>query len=74
MNEHPIETTCHADLRPSVAAMQRAAQRARELALRTGTAIVISRQVVVQILRRSVAGSAPPRAVLGPAGPCGGKA
>jgi hypothetical protein len=50
MNEHPIEQARDADLRLSVAAMHRAAQRARELAQQTGTAIVVSRHGVVEQL------------------------
>ena len=48
MNESPIETARDADLRLSLPALQRAAQRARELAARTGTAIVISRDGVME--------------------------
>lgn len=44
MIRKPIEMANDADLRLSWPAMQRAAQRARDLALRTGTADVISRQ------------------------------
>lgn len=71
MNKQPIETAHDADLRQSLRAMQRAAQRARELAARTGTAIVISRQGVVQQVR-------PDEAVLAhemrePPAPYGGK-
>ena len=43
MSKQPIENAQDADLRLSVAAMQRAAQRARELAVKTGTATVMSR-------------------------------
>ena len=51
MNEpHPIETARDADLRLSVAAMHRAALRARELARQTGTAIVVGRRGVVEQL------------------------
>lgn len=42
MNKQPIEHAQDADLRLSVAAMQRAAQRARELARKTGTHLVVS--------------------------------
>lgn len=42
MNKQPIEQAQDADLRLSVAAMQRAARRARELARRTGTYLVVS--------------------------------
>lgn len=48
MNKSPIETARDADLRLSPRAMQRAAERARELAARTGTAIVVSRDGVVE--------------------------
>ena len=50
MSKQPIENAQDADLRLSVAAMQRAAQRARELAVKTGTAIVISRDGVIEYL------------------------
>ena len=42
MNKQPIEQAQDADLRLSVAAMQRAARHARELARRTGTYLVVS--------------------------------
>ena len=42
MNKQPIEQAQDADLRLSVVAMQRAARRARELARRTGTYLVVS--------------------------------
>lgn len=42
MNKKPIEQALDADLRYSLAALQRAALRARELALKTGTAIVVN--------------------------------
>lgn len=58
MNQQPIETACDADLRMSAQAMQRAAQRARELAARTGTTLVISRQGVIEHLRPDAAASA----------------
>ncbi|MBI1284199.1 MAG: hypothetical protein GC183_07650 [Thiobacillus sp.] len=48
MNKQPIEKALDADLRLSVAAMQRAAVRARELARKTGTAIVVSRDGIVE--------------------------
>ena len=41
MNTQPIETAQDADLRAVPAALARAAQRARELAARTGTRLVI---------------------------------
>lgn len=48
MNKQPIDTARDADLRLSLNAMQRAAQRARELAAHTGTAIVIMRDGVIE--------------------------
>ncbi len=48
MNKQPINTARDTDLRLSQQAMQRAAQRARELAAQTGTAIVISRNGVIE--------------------------
>ena len=44
----PIEQAINKDLRGSWPALQRAAQRARELARQTGTALVISRDGVIQ--------------------------
>ncbi|AHE98351.1 hypothetical protein [Thioalkalivibrio paradoxus] len=44
----PIETATNADLRNSHAALLRAARRARELAARTGTAIVVVRNGVLE--------------------------
>jgi hypothetical protein len=73
MNPQPIATARDADLRLSVAAMHRAAQRARELALQTGTAIVISRQGVVQTISPPAAASHPAPAVQAPAAPYGDK-
>lgn len=51
MNKRPIETARDPDLRLSHHALQRAALRAREIAARTGTAIVISRRGVVEEIR-----------------------
>jgi hypothetical protein len=51
MNKQPIETARDADLRLSPQAMQRAARRARELAAQTGTAIVVSRDGVIEYIR-----------------------
>lgn len=48
MNKQPIETAHDPDLRLSPQAMRRAAQRARELAAKTGTDIVISRDGVIE--------------------------
>lgn len=48
MNDAPIATARDADLRLSLPALKRAAERARELAARTGTAIVVSRGGVLE--------------------------
>ncbi len=48
MNNRPIEETKDRDLRLSHVALQRAAQRAREVAIATGTALVISRNGVIE--------------------------
>jgi len=48
MNKRPIETARDADLRLSLQALQRAAQRARELAAQTGTAVVFIRDGVIE--------------------------
>lgn len=47
----PIEQAANPDLRGSWPALQRAAQRARELAARTGTALVVSRDGVIEHIR-----------------------
>ena len=69
MNRQSIETARDADLRLSLRAMKRAAQRARELAARTGTVIVISRRGVVELLQPDAA--APAQAVQEPGAPYG---
>ena len=51
MNKRPIEQARDADLRLSHSALRRAAQRAREVARQTGTAIVVSRQGVIEHLQ-----------------------
>ncbi|MDP2881187.1 MAG: hypothetical protein Q8N89_06355 [Azonexus sp.] len=48
MNPEPIEQARDSDLRLSPVALQRAAQRAREIAEQTGTAIVISRDGILE--------------------------
>ncbi len=48
MNNRPIEEAKDRDLRLSHVALQRAAQRAREVAIATGTALVISRNGVIE--------------------------
>lgn len=50
MNTQPIENARDADLRLSSQALQRAAQRAREIARQTGTAIVVSRRGVIETI------------------------
>lgn len=48
MNKQPIETARDSDLRLSLQALQRAAQRARELAAQTGTSLVVSHDGVIE--------------------------
>lgn len=72
MNKQPLEVACDADLRLSAQAMQRAALRARELAEQTGTAIVISRDGVLEEIRIEKAASIPPADE--PSARCGGDA
>lgn len=50
MTHRPIDEAKNADLRGSFQALQRAAQRARELAVKTGTAIVVSRDGKLEYL------------------------
>jgi hypothetical protein len=50
MNKRPIEEAEDRDLRLSHLALHRAAQRARELSVATGTALVISSNGVVEHL------------------------
>ena len=57
MNKRPITEARDSDLRLSEAAMQRAAERARELAHTTGTALVVSRNGVVEYLLAGEAAS-----------------
>lgn len=73
MNTRPIATARDADLRLSLAAMHRAAQRARDVALQTGTAIVVSRQGVMQTIDPRAPATAPAPAVQEPPAPYGGK-
>lgn len=48
MNQKPISQVKDSDLRLSMAALERAAIRARELAERTGTELIISRNGVIE--------------------------
>jgi hypothetical protein len=50
MNTRPIETARDPVLRLSYQALLRAAKRAREVALQTGTLLVISRNGVVELI------------------------
>jgi hypothetical protein len=50
MNKQPIEQARDRDLRLSQVALQRAAQRAHDLAKTTGTTIVVSRGGVIEHL------------------------
>lgn len=51
MNDTPIEQARSADLRGSWQALQRAAQRAREVAARTGTDLIVRRNGVIERVR-----------------------
>jgi len=73
MNKRPIETAKDADLRLSPAAMHRAAQRARELAIQTGTFIVVSREGVIEWLTPSATHSPQAQGVQEPTAPYGKK-
>jgi len=53
MTDRPIEEAKDPDLRSSIVAMRRAALRAREIAERTGTKGVISRNGVIEYLMPS---------------------
>lgn len=48
MNKQPIETARDSDLRLSPQALRRAAQRARELAVQTGTSLIVSYDGVIE--------------------------
>ncbi|MFZ2207962.1 MAG: hypothetical protein WAV22_04780 [Porticoccaceae bacterium] len=50
MNTRPIEQARTPDLRDSWPALQRAARRAREIAAQTGTALVVTRNGVIEHL------------------------
>jgi len=51
MNKQPIELAMDRDLRLSQIAMQRAAQRAHDVAKATGTFIVISHDGIIEHLK-----------------------
>lgn len=69
MNKQSIETARDADLRLSQNALLRAARRAREVAAQTGTAIIVSRNGVIEQIRPggepSVQGAREPSAPYG---------
>lgn len=71
MNKQPIDTARDADLRLTPQAMQRAARRARELAAQTGTAIVVSRDGLIEHIHPELEGGR--GLVQEPAVPCGDK-
>jgi len=50
MNKLPIEQAIDRDLRLSEVALRRAAQRARDLAIATGTTIVVSHNGIIEHL------------------------
>lgn len=51
MNKQPIESARDSDLRLSQRALDRAALRARELVRQTGTALVVSHEGVIELIR-----------------------
>lgn len=51
MNTRPLEEARDPDLRGSLPALRRAAKRAREIAAQTGTAVVVSRNGVIEHVR-----------------------
>lgn len=57
MNSRPIEDALDPDLRTSAAALHRAALRAREVALQTGTVLVVADEGMVQALPSAQANS-----------------
>jgi len=50
MNKRSIVEARDADLRLSIVALERAARRARELAVSTGTALIVSRNGAIECL------------------------
>jgi LDH2 family malate/lactate/ureidoglycolate dehydrogenase len=54
MNTQPISHARDADLRLSQVAMERAAVRARKLAAQTGTALIVSRNGVIERIQPEV--------------------
>lgn len=62
MNPHPLNDAQDPDIRLSLAALQRAARRAHQLAMQTGTPIVVSHSGVLEYLPPPV--GTPPAAPL----------
>ena len=60
VNPQPVSQAKDADLRLSQAALERAAQRARETAARTGTALVVARDGKVEHIQPEPAWAAQP--------------
>lgn len=60
MNTHPLEEARDPDLRGSLAALRRAAIRAGGIAVQTGTAVVISRNGLIEHIRPAAAGASLP--------------
>ena len=50
-NTKPIENARDSDLRMSLPALRRAAQRARDIAQQTGTSLVVSRNGVLEYIK-----------------------
>lgn len=73
MNPRPISSARDPDLRLSLIALRRAAQRARELAVQTGTDIVISRGGVLQIVSPQSTESTAEAVAQDPRSPYGGQ-
>lgn len=51
MNTRPLDQANNPDLRNSLPALRRAAQRARDIAVQTGTDIVVSRLGVIEHIK-----------------------
>lgn len=66
MNTKTIEQASNADLRGSWQALQRAARRARELAAKTGTELIVSREGAIERIKPL------PEAAQQPVQPCAG--
>ena len=56
MNKRPLEEARDPELHGSLAALRRAAKRAREIAAQTGTSVVVSRNGVIEYLRPPATG------------------